>query len=171
MSTEQFSVVSLSRLASHMPLELQLLALALACLIVVFWKLGTHDVPGYEKVGLLTKHEQDFFYLLQSALPCHLIFPHVAMREIVNAVSGPQRARARTLLDQQYIDFVVCTRTLDVVCAVQLETCRQAGADDRARIMTSAGISTLRFSTFDKPTIEQLHRAVYITQFAGREQP
>lgn len=163
MSTEKFSLVSLSRLVGSVPLEL-LVATALACLIILLWTIRPFGTPHYEKVGLLTEFENDFFFLLRSALPGHLIFPHLAMREVVRVVSGPQMARTQTLLDREHIDFVICTRMLDVVCAVQLVSQCRASVDDREHIMSSVGISTLHFSPTDKPTIEQLRRAVFMAQ-------
>jgi very-short-patch-repair endonuclease len=123
---------------------------------------------------ILTPNELEFFNRLRHAVPHLLVFPQMAMSAIVTD-DGRLRSRARWKLrarfDRKICDYVVCDRQqLRVIAIVELDDILHNPIADRARdaVTTAAGYRTFRFSSRNKPPVQELAE-VFVNLFPHKQ--
>lgn len=93
----------------------------------------------------LTDNEQPMYFRLIQALPEHVVLAQVAFSALLTAKQRPTRNR----FDRKVADFVVCTKSFDVVAVIELDDSSHRGREkqDEARdaILRSAGYTVLRY--------------------------
>lgn len=151
-----------------MKLSLVILVLLLlaSSFAIVFLKnaKGSGRTGAYRKRRLMTENEEEFFGRLVVALPDHYIFPQVAMSALLEPSSSDQRTAHgdRLRIAQQRVDYVVCTRSGDVVVVVELDDRTHARGKDQTRDarLEQAGIRTVRFQSRQKPKLEAIRATI-----------
>lgn len=134
-----------------------LLVLAAAFVIVQLKGMkGKNRLGTYQRRKLMTDNELEFFGRLVAALPDHYIFPQVAMSALLESASGDKKQAHgdRLRIAQQRADYVVCTKSGDVVAVVELDDKTHSRAKDQLRDarLEQARIRTVRFQSRTKPT-------------------
>ena len=136
---------------------------------------GTNRSGSYQRRKLMTDNELEFFGRLVAALPDHYIFPQVAMSALIEAASGnkKQAHSDRLRIAQQRADYVVCTKSGDVVAVVELDDKTHSHAKDQLRDsrLEQAGVRTVRFQSRNKPTPAAILVAVLGSPAAAQEPP
>jgi hypothetical protein len=109
----------------------------------------------YHRRKLMTDNEEEFFGRLVVALPDHYVFPQVAMSAMLQPTStnGRTAHSDRLRIAQQRVDYVVCTKTCEIVAVVELDDKTHSQAKDQLRDsrLEQAGIRTVRFQSRNKP--------------------
>lgn len=147
-------------------LALLILAVLAACFVVALLKnTKSKDWTGtYKQRKLMTDNEAEFFGRLVVALPEHYIFPQVAMSALLNTASGDKRIAHsdRLRIAQQRVDYVICTRSCEVVAVVELDDKTHSRAKDQLRDarLQQAGIRTVRFQAREKPRVDAIRALV-----------
>lgn len=152
-----------------------LVVLAIAGFMVLMRFLGqrSQGAQEYLKKPLLTDNEKEFFGRLIEALPDFHVFPQVAMGAILMpAVPRSDKSnyyRIRGTFSQKMVDFVVCDKAMSIVVLIELDDRTHVTEKDGKRdAMTSqAGYATLRFSSKNKPTREEIVSAIEGAKSAG----
>jgi hypothetical protein len=125
---------------------------------------GTGRTGTYRRRRLLTDNEEEFFGRLVVALPDHYIFPQVAMSALLQTASSDGRKAHgdRLRIAQQRVDYVVCTRSCEVVAVVELDDRTHSQAKDQLRDsrLEQAGIRTVRFQARQKPKVDAIRAMV-----------
>lgn len=125
---------------------------------------GQSRTGAYRQRKLMTDNELEFFGRLVTALPDHYVFPQVAMSALLEAAGGntKQAHSDRLRIAQQRADYVVCTKSGDVVAVVELDDKTHSRAKDQLRDarLEQAGIRTVRFQSRNKPTPAAIFVAV-----------
>lgn len=110
----------------------------------------------YRQRKLMTDNELEFFGRLVAALPDHYIFPQVAMSALLEPTGGDKKQAHgdRLRIAQQRVDYVVSTKSGDLVAVVELDDKTHSHAKDQLRDarLEQAGIRTVRFQSRNKPT-------------------
>ena len=110
---------------------------------------------AYRRRKLMTDNEQEFFGRLVAALPDHYIFPQVALSALIEAASADKKVAYgdRLRIAQQRADYVVCTRSCELVAVIELDDRTHSRAKDELRDsrLEQAGIRTVRFQSRSKP--------------------
>ena len=121
---------------------------------------GTGRTGTYRQRKLMTENEEEFFGRLLVALPDHYVFPQVAMSALLETASSDKRKAHgdRLRIAQQRVDYVVCTRSCEVVAVVELDDRTHSRAKDQLRDarLEQAGIRTVRFQARQKPTADAI---------------
>lgn len=118
----------------------------------------------YAPRDLLTVNELEFFGRLRHALPELQVFPQVALSAIIRPQgNGKATTAARNRIDRKVVDFAIYTTEFKLVCIVELDDKTHDGAKDvnRDKLVKSANITTLRWSSTAKPTVEEIRQVVY----------
>jgi hypothetical protein len=125
---------------------------------------GTGRTGTYRRRKLMTDNEEEFFGRLVVALPDHYIFPQVAMSALLQTASSDGRKAHgdRLRIAQQRVDYVVCTRSCEVVAVVELDDRTHSQAKDQLRDsrLEQAGIRTVRFQARDKPKVDAIRATI-----------
>ena len=136
-----------------------LLLLVLAAVVITIQSKGAKSknrAGAYQRRNLMTDNELEFFGRLVAALPDHCVFPQVAMSALLEPASGDKRTAHgdRLRIAQQRADYVVCTKSGDVVAIVELDDKTHSRTKDQLRDsrLEQAGIRTVRFQSSHKPT-------------------
>ena len=112
----------------------------------------------------MTANELEFFGRLVAALPDHYIFPQVALSALLDAASPDKKTAHgdRLRIAQQRADFVVCTKSGELLAVVELDDKTHTRAKDQLRDarLEQAGIRTVRFESRNKPTPATIFVAV-----------
>jgi hypothetical protein len=118
----------------------------------------------YRQRKLMTDNEQEFFGRLVAALPEHYIFPQVAMSAMLQPASTDGRTAHsdRLRIAQQRVDYVVCTKSCEIVAVVELDDRTHSQAKDQVRDsrLEQAGIRTVRFQSRNKPNGDVIRKLV-----------
>ncbi|MGJ7918409.1 DUF2726 domain-containing protein [Massilia sp. LXY-6] len=138
----------------------------LACFVVALSKntKGKARTGTYKRRKLMTDNEAEFFGRLVVALPEYYIFPQVAMSALLDTASGDKKIAHsdRLRIAQQRVDYVVCTRSCELVAVVELDDKTHSRAKDQLRDarLQQAGIRTLRFQSREKPRADAIRAMV-----------
>lgn len=121
--------------------------------------------PGIAAERFLGQAESLLYYLLKAALPDLEVFAGVSLARVVGAAgSGREREQQLRRLAQYQLDFVVCDKSMKVVCVVEVDSA--AGADaagDRhfkSELLKQAGIQLLRVDPAQLPRREEVRSLV-----------
>lgn len=150
----------------HIHLLFPILIIIAACFIILLLaaKKGKTRTGTYRRRKLMTDNEEEFFGRLVVALPDHYIFPQVAMSAMLQpASSDGKTARSdRLRIAQQRVDYVVCTKSCEVVAVVELDDRTHSQTKDQVRDarLDQAGIRTVRFQARNKPKVEAIRGMV-----------
>jgi hypothetical protein len=142
--------------------------------------LATVPVPGAvpeapaqilaRKSRLLGQPDALLYYVLRTGLPDHEVFACLTLADIVDLAPGQggydavQRLRR---LAQQRVDFVVCSRSLEIVAVVMVD---RLGPADAAQIegrriveesLWAAGVRLVRIDPAAPPRHQQVRALVY----------
>jgi very-short-patch-repair endonuclease len=144
---------------------LVLVVLVAACVAVQLRGAKSADRTGaYRRRKLMTDNELEFFGRLVVALPDHYIFPQVAMSALIETASADKkRAHSdRLRIAQQRADYVVCTKSCDVVAVIELDDKTHSRAKDQLRDarLEQAGIRTVRFQARNKPKADAIRALI-----------
>jgi hypothetical protein len=125
---------------------------------------GTVLTGEYKRRKLMTDNEAEFFGRLVVALPEHYIFPQVAMSALLDTASTDKRIahRDRLRIAQQRVDYVVCTRSCEIVAVIELDDKTHSRVKDQLRDarLQQAGIRTVRFHPREKPRVDAIRALV-----------
>jgi hypothetical protein len=125
---------------------------------------GTGRTGTYRQRKLMTDNEAEFFGRLVVALPDHYIFPQVAMSALLETTSSDKKTAHgdRLRIAQQRVDYVVCTRSCEVVAVVELDDRTHSSAKDQLRDvrLEQGGIRTVRFQARQKPKVEAIRAMI-----------
>jgi very-short-patch-repair endonuclease len=98
------------------------------------------------------------------ALPDHYIFPQVAMSALLDTTSSDKRTAHgdRLRIAQQRVDYVVCTKSCEVVAVVELDDKTHSRAKDQLRDarLEQGRIRTVRFQARSKPGVEAIRNMI-----------
>lgn len=144
-----------------LPYALALILFILALVLVIV--LLRRRYPRYITRPLMTSNEREFFGRLTRALPTLHVFPQVAMSAVIQPVASyEENKRVYWDINKKIIDYVVYTRSMELVCLIELDDRTHDPARDalRDRATASAGIVTLRFESRDKPSVTQIRAIV-----------
>lgn len=165
----------------NISLPFLILAVLVASFIVALFKnsKGTILTGAYKRRKLMTDNEAEFFGRLVVALPEHYIFPQVAMSALLDTASTDKRIahRDRLRVAQQRVDYVVCTRSCELVAVVELDDKTHSRVKDQLRDarLQQAGIRTVRFQSREKPRVDAIRALVLeptvAAMSAGRTEP
>lgn len=112
----------------------------------------------------LTDSEQILYWVLQKALPSHIILAQVSFSRLLYAKGGSAANNFRRLAQarQKVADYVICDKTFYVVAVVELDDASHNAEKDRARdeILKEAGLKIIRWRTTKLPTNEEIRQAV-----------
>jgi hypothetical protein len=123
--------------------------------------------PHYEEKPILDKGEMVIFGRLCRALPHCYIIPHVLLSSLMEPSEGDRTRNPEPFdrLDRLRVDYAVFDGDLELVCVIIIEAENRSAADEEKRIMLnrclkSATIKTIRWASANKPTVEQITRAL-----------
>lgn len=126
--------------------------IVLALIVIGFVLLGGKDkkpkqqhTPIYAK-AILTRREQQFFDVLQQALPQVYIFPQVSF----SAILTTKGFYTRSQFNRKIADFVLCDSNLNIMAIIELDDSSHKGREqqDAARdaMLNEAGYPVLRYA-------------------------
>lgn len=96
--------------------------------------------------AILTRREQQFFQVLNQALPRCYIFPQVSFSAILNTKGFYTRSQ----FNRKFADFVICNAQLAIVAIIELDDSSHKGREqqDAARdaMLGEAGYTVLRYA-------------------------
>ena len=118
-----------------MPIEIYLILGVL--LVAIFYAMRhvsiNHDLPYESQKYLLTPAEKLFFASLIPAVDGHyIIFSKVRMGDVLKVVSGLDAKRglvARGKIQQKHFDFVLCNKSMEIICCIELNDKSHAKRD------------------------------------------
>ena len=113
----------------------------------------------------LGQAETLIYYLLKTGIPDHEVFANVSLAAVVGVPgAGAEREQQLRRLAQYQLGFVVCSKSMRVVAAVEVEsagTVEAAGAQNfKAGCLKQAGIRLVRISPAAPPRREQMRAFV-----------
>lgn len=118
----------------------------------------------YEPCPIMTRNELEFFRRLEMAYPNGYVFPQVAMAAVMRPASGneKQRLAAFRAISQKRIDFSIYSRSMELLCVVELDDRTHDARNDeiRDRMLATAGIRTIRWESRNKPDVNEIRRAI-----------
>lgn len=147
-------------------LPILILVLLVATFVVASMKKakGKARTGTYKRRRLMTDNEQEFFGRLVVALPDYYIFTQVAMSALLDTASSDKRTAYgdRLRIAQQRVDYVVCTKSCEVVAVVELDDKTHSRAKDQLRDarLEQTGIRTVRFQARQKPKVEAIRAMI-----------
>ncbi|QOZ84251.1 MULTISPECIES: DUF2726 domain-containing protein [Chromobacterium] len=117
---------------------------------------------------LLTKHEEECFHKLRRSLaPDFLVFPQVALSQVIDATGGSygENQSARSKIKQKVADFVVCKIDMSMIAVIELDdrSHNKKKEDDKIRdnIIQEAGLMAIRLKPNpDQTIIDNLAQAL-----------
>lgn len=119
-----------------------------------------------KKKMLLTPNEKEFMGRLQRALPEFHLMAQVSMGALMDVDPSSSRApeRDRYQFANKIVDFVICTKSKEVIALVELDdrthdTKKDADAQ-RDALTGIAGYTTLRWDSRRKPSEAVIRKAV-----------
>jgi hypothetical protein len=125
---------------------------------------GTSRTGTYRQRKLMTDNEAEFFGRLVVALPDHYIFPQVAMSALLDTTSSDKKTAHsdRLRIAQQRVDYVVCTKSCEVVAVVELDDKTHSRAKDQLRDarLEQGHIRTVRFQSRSKSGVEAIRTMI-----------
>jgi len=120
--------------------------------------------PRYEEKPMLDKSEAVLFGRLCRALPNCYIFPQVSLSSLMEPSEGDRKRNPEPFdrLARLKVDFAVFDGDLELVCVIVVEPENGATADSEMmkRCLKSATVKAMRWSADNKPSVEQIARAI-----------
>ncbi|MCC6072805.1 DUF2726 domain-containing protein [Massilia sp. GCM10020059] len=146
-------------------IAIAIFAILAAALTVAMKRLqGKARAGAYRARKLMTENELEFFGRLVSALPDHYVFPQVAMSALLEAASSDKKKSHsdRLRIAQQRADYIICTRSCDLVAVIELDDRTHSATKDQLRDsrLEQAGIRTVRFQSRSKPRADAIRLAI-----------
>ncbi|XID74229.1 DUF2726 domain-containing protein [Alkanindiges sp. WGS2144] len=96
--------------------------------------------------AILTRREQQFFAVLEQALPRFYIFPQVSF----SAILTTKGFYTRSQFNRKIADFVLCNEGLEIIAVIELDDSSHKGREkqDAARdaMLDEAGYPVLRYA-------------------------
>ncbi len=121
----------------------------------------------YEEKPVLSKDETVLFGRLCRALPNCYIFPHLGLSSLMDPAEGDRKTTPHHYdrIAGLAVDFAVFDGDLELVCVIILEPEGIVGSDQMThaildRCLKSATIKAMRWNTNNKPSVEQISRAI-----------
>jgi hypothetical protein len=109
--------------------------------------------------AILTKREQQFFQVMQQALPRAYIFPQVSF----SAILTTKGFYTRSQFNRKIADFVLCDQNLNIVAIIELDDSSHKGREqqDAARdaMLNEAGYAVIRYAQI--PSSAQLQKDLH----------
>jgi very-short-patch-repair endonuclease len=137
------------------PLILALIVIAVLAVIAISIKnrsKKTGEIPRAKQP--VTKNEQAMFFRLTSALPEHVVLAQVSFSSLLTA----KTVGARNTFDRKTADFVICTKSFDVIAVIELDDSSHKGREiedgKRDLLLTNAGYKVLRYKQI--PDLEKV---------------
>ncbi len=128
---------------------------------------GKKAFSRYEEKPILTKDEMVLFGRLCRALPNCYIFPHVSLASLMEPSEGNRQKTPHHYerIEKLAVDFAVLDGDLALVCVIILEPEGVVGHDQMKhaildRCLKSATVKAIRWNTNNKPSVEQISRAI-----------
>ena len=129
----------------------------------------------YEERPVLSKDETVLFGRLCRALPNCYIFPKIPVSQLIEPSEGDRRRTPHHFerIEGMAVDFAVFDGDLALVCVILLEPQGIMGNDQLRhavldRCFKSATVKAMRWSTNNKPSVEQISRAILPMTNASR---
>ena len=134
------------------------LIIGIVAIVVVLMALGSKNkkpkqqhTPIHAK-AILTKREQQFFQILEHALPHAYIFPQVSF----SAILTTKGFYTRSQFNRKIADFVICDERMNIVAIIELDDSSHKGREqqDAARdaMLHEAGYPVLRYAQIPAST-------------------
>lgn len=118
----------------------------------------------YEPCPIMTDNELEFFRRLERAHNGY-VFPQVSMAAVMRPASGNQKHRlaAFRAISQKRIDFALYSRSMQLLCVVELDDRTHNARNDaiRDRMLATAGIKTVRWNSRKKPEVDEIARKLH----------
>jgi hypothetical protein len=121
-----------------------------------------------KKPRLLPKPAAVLYYVFRAGLPDHEIFAGVALNEVLELATGIQAGRREPLqrkLGEQRLDFVICTKRLEIVAVVIVRARLSAGAATEQpfldQCLQAAGVRLVQIDPASPPRHHQVHALIY----------
>ncbi|ONG39841.1 hypothetical protein BKE30_08705 [Alkanindiges hydrocarboniclasticus] len=109
--------------------------------------------------AILTRREQQFFQIMQQALPRAYIFPQVSF----SAILTTKGFYTRSQFNRKIADFVLCDQNLNIVAIIELDDSSHKGREqqDAARdaMLNEAGYAVIRYAQI--PSSAQLQKDLH----------
>lgn len=106
----------------------------------------------------LTKNEQPMYFRLIESFPELIVLAQVSFSALMSSTATASRNK----YDRKTADFVLCTKSFDVVAVIELDDASHNGRakedNDRDALLTGVGYRVLRFKK--TPDVAALHAAV-----------
>ena len=120
--------------------------------------------PRYEEKPVLDKDDAVLFGRLCRALPNCYIFPQVNLSQLMEPSEGDRKRNPEPFdrLTRFKVDYAVLDADLELVCVIVTDPENGATADSEMikRCLKSATIKAMRWSPDNKPSVEQIARAI-----------
>jgi len=109
-------------------------------------KTASSKIPSPIKPVIpLSANEQPMYYRLVEALPDHIVLAQVAFSALLSCKDQARRNK----YNRARADFIVCTKSFEVVAAVELDDSSHIGQEDRDAgrdaFLIEAGYKVLRY--------------------------
>lgn len=155
----------MSSLTTSVSLIALLLAAGAVAAFVTWRRRQPVTGPAFQRKGLLTPNEVEFFGRLRTALPDYIVLAQVSMGALLKpaVASGHKDFWAtRNKIGSKIVDFVVCSESLDVVALIELDDAKHDLAKDRQRddFTSSAGYWTVRWDSSERPDVNEIRKTV-----------
>ena len=110
----------------------------------------------------LTKNEQPMYFRLIESFPDLIVLAQVSFSALMSSTSTASRNK----FDRKTADFVLCTKSFNVVAVIELDDASHSGRakedSDRDALLTGVGYRVLRFKK--TPDMIALQAAVVIPE-------
>lgn len=145
--------------------QIILIGAAIAVVTLIFVVLASRGRGHqYEPCPVMTANELEFFRRLEQAHPNGYVFPQVSMAAVMRPTSsnGKKRMAAFRAISQKRIDFVIYSRSMELLCVVELDDRTHNARNDaiRDRMLATAGIRTIRWESRNKPSVLEISKAI-----------
>jgi hypothetical protein len=129
------------------------------------------SLAGYsKKQRLLPQAQALLYYVFRTGLPEHEIFANLTLADLIeldSAVRGYEREQKVLRLARERLDFVICTKQLEVVAAILLDKgavpdgVQPGNARFAEECLHSAGIRLVRINPAAPPRHHEVRKLIY----------
>jgi hypothetical protein len=144
-----------------------IIALILALLLLAFliiWKLVRRTRYPYQARPILTKRENDFYWMLRRETDRRglIVCPKVGVKDLLAVSTKKQYTKYFHKIAQKHVDFVICDPYLHVLFALELDDSSHDTADAKRRdqfkdrAFRAAHIPLKRIRDYDEQSIRKL---------------
>jgi hypothetical protein len=116
----------------------------------------------------MTPSELKLYGRLVSAFPNYLVFTQVQLSQALESPPGRENRKWNNRINRMSLDFVICDKKSNPVCAVELDDRTHQRADaikrdtKKDKALGAAGIQIIRIKVEDMPTVAQLPKLLGI---------